>query len=133
MASEECSPKWRPNDWIFTVGNLDGDLDEVRISRATLDPLHPTKTRELVSDEDTVALYRFDPNTDDYSGNEYHFTTTRGAEIPNIDHGWVQASSSSGLLLYALVTLPMFSIPSGVLWPGKKSSFTLKGKLFVSK
>ena len=101
MASEECSPKWRPNDWICTVGNLDGDLDEVRISRATLDPLHPTKTRELVSDEDTVALYRFDPNTDDYSGNEYHFTTTGGAEIPCIDHGWVQASSSSGLLLYA--------------------------------
>lgn len=85
----------RENDWLLTIGNFNGYIDEVRISGlpghgaappppgggggdgdppVTGDPLVRPFRTPYVSDDDTIALYHFDGDYQDSGPNGFHLT-----------------------------------------------------------
>ena len=61
----------RTNDWTFRIGDIDADIDEVRISRT----INPSPAPEgFANDAHTIALYHFDGDFQDSSGNNHHLT-----------------------------------------------------------
>ena len=65
----------RTDDWTFSIGDIDADIDEVRISRT----INPRPAPEgFTNDADTIALYHFDGDFQDSSGNNHHLTETGG-------------------------------------------------------
>ncbi len=75
----------RINDWTFSIGDIDADIDEVRISRT----VNPTAAPEgFINDADTIALYHFDGDFQDSSGNGHHLTANGNTSLL-VDPTWM--------------------------------------------
>ena len=121
----------RLNDWSVTLGNFDGDLDEVRISRAPRDPVEGLPSEEFAPDIDTIALYHFNDDTTDTSGNAYDLTLNGNAEISGDNVAWMQAPSGAALRVYDLGDTAQVSIPDSLLCPPGGAPFTIEARVFV--
>ncbi|GAA5481274.1 glycoside hydrolase family 9 protein [Haloferula sargassicola] len=132
--------------WTLTLGNFDGYLDEVRITGtpAVAPPEEPgdpepgdgdgdgdgggASTGENIrpfalpfeTDSDTIALYHFDGNYDDSSGNGFHLAAAGGVtRVPSFDEnggsqGEVARLSNFGDSLSAM-------LPDSLVAPGSVS------------
>lgn len=79
----------RTNAWTLILGNIDADIDEVRISRTTA-PAPPPEG--FINDADTIALYHFDGGFQDSSGNNHHLLAGGNARL-QANPGWMSHPS----------------------------------------
>ena len=104
----------RTNGWLLTLGNMDADIDELRISRT----IHPAPAPEgFINDYNTIALYHFDGNFQDSSGNNLNLNpggnTALIANPSWMIHPYGASAAFSNLGDNLTVT-----IPNSVISPG---------------
>jgi hypothetical protein len=138
-------------DWTLTLGNFDGYIDEVCITGrenhgkgaattttggtgtgstgSSTGSTGNTSTATVIApvnqnyepDQDTIALYTFDGNYNDTSGNGFHLTPVNGPSL-------VPARSASGASRGNVLHLQNFgdavtvTIPDSLIAPGETSS-----------
>lgn len=134
VKSIPTSNDWgRSNDWLFTLGNVDADFDEVLISRSERPPLIPD---EFSPDAATLALYHFNQSTEDSGPNALHLTLSGNTsfEASSTATSWMNVPSGSAACFKALGDTLTVNIPNALISPGTDSNpFTLEARIFPVK
>jgi Glycosyl hydrolase family 9/Cellulase N-terminal ig-like domain len=118
----------RTIDWSFMLGGMDADFDEVRISR-TVRALPPADN--FTADANTVALYHFDQDYSDASGNAYTLTGQGNIALTNTNLEWMSWPSGKVLRLSNIGDKLTVPIPNAALMPNQVCSpMTIEARIF---
>jgi hypothetical protein len=105
----------RTNDWTFTIGDVDADIDEVRLSRVVRPLEVPDR---FAADGNTLALYHFDGDYDDSSGNAYHLTKTGNTKLIDTNLDWMRLPAGKVARFADLGDTLTTSLPDSLVSPG---------------
>ncbi len=129
----------RTNDWTLTIGNFDGDIDELRIS-TVLRAGQPSAEEEeeedelsnegLSADASTVALYSFDWGGADQSSHGHDLMLHGGAQFRSDELSWMQEPSGAAIEFSALGQFAQVSIPDDLLATSTGQEITLEGRFY---
>ncbi len=118
----------RTENWTFRIGDIDADIDDVRISRVIR---QPAPSEEYVSDANTIALYHFNGNFDDSGPYGLHLnplggvTRTGSVEWMNRPTGQAVRFTKMGDALTAV-------IPDYMLSPGSTATpLTVEARVLI--
>ena len=118
----------RANDWTFRIGDIDADIDDVRISRVVRAPLPPD---EFTADAGTVALYHFNGNNNDSGPNGLHLTAAGNATRTDANLDWMARPSGQSARVTDYGDTLTVTIPDSLLSPGGTgSALTLEAWIF---
>jgi hypothetical protein len=116
----------RTGNWTFTLGNFDGDIDQVRISNSVRGNCTGGGSGGcgLTSDGNTTALYKLDGNAQDSSGNNRHLATSGTVQ-------WVGTACGQGARFSNAGDSLSVSIADSAIMPGSTASLlTIEASVF---
>lgn len=118
----------RTDDWAFSIGSIDADFDEVRISKTLRLPPPPDN---YVPDEHTIGLYHFDGNFEDSSGNGNHLVAAGNVQLVSDNLGWMSSPSGQAVRFSDVGDLLTFAFPDSDISPGDSCTpLTLEARLY---
>lgn len=125
----------RSNDWTLTLGNFDGDLDEVHISRAAIDPNPDTTPPTGGGDEtsptaQTAALFHFNTGFSDASSNGINLTTNGGVQLTDTNLGWMQNPTGKAVRFTNIGDTLTASLPDSLILPSNGTPITIEARIY---
>ncbi|MBK1884184.1 glycoside hydrolase family 9 protein [Luteolibacter pohnpeiensis] len=129
VSTVSAAPNYgRTTDWLLTLGNIDADIDEVRISSIVRYPPPPD---EFVADANTLALYHFNGDFNDASGNGHHLTANGSATRSNSNLGWMTLPSGETASFANLGDTLTASFADSLISPGNSATpLTIEGWIY---
>lgn len=111
----------RGNDWLFTLGNVDADFDELLISRSERPPLLPDESEV---ESATLALYHFNQSGNDSGPNALHLALSGNTRFEDsaLATSWMQFPAGSAARFEALGDALAVTIPNALISPGNDSN-----------
>lgn len=117
----------RTNDWTLSMGDMDADIDEVRISR-TDTPAPPPEG--FINDAHTIALYHFDGTYQDSSGNNHHLIASGNTSLLG-NPEWMEHPSGYSASFTNLGDTLSVMIPNSVVSPATiPDTLCIEAKIF---
>lgn len=118
----------RTDAWVFSIGSIDADFDEVRISKTLR---LPPPSDNYVADEHTIGLYHFDGNFEDSSGNGNHLVAAGNAQLVGDNLGWMGTPSGQAIRFSNVGDSLSFAFPDSEISPGAACTpLTLEARLY---
>ena len=118
----------RTNDWSFRIGDIDADIDDVRISKSVRQPDPP---EEFVSDANTIALYHFNGNYQDSGPNNLHLTAAGNVTRTTANLEWMNHPAGEVARFANMQDGLTVTIPDSLVSPGNGASeFTIEARIF---
>lgn len=118
----------RANDWSFRIGDIDADIDDVRISKVVRQPDAPD---EFTVDPYTVALYHFNGNYQDSGPNGLHLTPTGNVTRTSTNLEWMNLPTGEVARFANMNDGLTVSIPNSLISPGTTATeFTVEARIF---
>lgn len=122
----------RTNDWTFTIGNLDADIDEIRVSQYERPPISPKENpdaNEYCSDEfepdtKTLALYHFNGNTLDEGPNGLNLIISGNATFDTSEYAtaWLKKPTGGAVRFANVGDQLSIEIPNDIVSPGSDTT-----------
>jgi hypothetical protein len=97
--------------------------DEVTITVA--------QNEEFQGDANTIALYNFNTNANDSSGNGYNLTLNGNATLTNANLGWMTNPTGQVLRTSALGDTATISIADSAIMPSGGQSISIEARFYV--
>ena len=114
----QCSMnQGRTGDWTLTIGNIDADIDEVRVSKAARGPMGGSGA-EFVLDPWTMALYHCNVGMSDDTGLNPALTFSGNASLSDENTFWMREPAGKALKFTALGDTASVGIPAYMIMPG---------------
>lgn len=84
---------------------------------------------EFMADEDTLALYHFNGDYLDSSGNDRHLAASGGVTLTSEDLSWMNSPSGQAVRFSALGDLLQAAIPDSVILPASGKPLTIEAQI----
>jgi hypothetical protein len=118
----------RGNDWVLTLGNFVGYLDEVTVFRG--DGGSGGSGDEFSADTDTIALYHFNSDLSDASPNGHDLVSSGSVGFQSDDLSWMATSAGSAVRFGDLGDTLSVSIPDADVMPSGGQAITLDVRIY---
>lgn len=100
------------------------------VQRFAADANSVASNGEFIADAETIALYHFNGDYLDASGNGHHLTVSGGAALTAQNLGWMAAPSGEIVRFSALGDLLQAAIPDSVILPSAGKPLTIEARIF---